>query len=198
MTFQSNYLESVKKQFEYYKMLGDRTFEQLMEGDLFWQNDPDSNSIAIIVNHLQGNMKSRWTDFLFSDGEKQWRNRDSEFEDRIKTKSELLMKWDEGWSRLFEALDTINSTNFDTEIYIRNQGHTVVEAINRQLCHYAYHVGQIVVIGKMIKKDQWLSLSIPNGHSKSYNEEKFAREKSRTHFTDELLGDKPLPDNETI
>jgi len=136
---QGNYLESIKKQFAYYKLLGEQTFAQLDDAALFWQYNPDSNSIAIIVNHLWGNMRSRWTDFLTSDGEKTWRNREEEFEDMIQTREDLLTKWEEGWNCLFEAINCINTANFETEVYIRNQGHSIVEAINRQLAHYAYH-----------------------------------------------------------
>jgi len=184
-----NYLESVTKQFQYYKMLGDKTIAQLEEKDLFWQYNPESNSIAITVNHLWGNMLSRWTDFLTSDGEKEWRQRDLEFEDIIKTEKELLEKWETGWQCLFEALASLNDTNFETIIYIRNQGHTIMEAINRQLAHYSYHVGQIVYIGRMIKGTDWQSLSIPKGASKAFNTEKFSQDRKRQHFTDEFLKD---------
>ncbi|MBW2937688.1 DUF1572 domain-containing protein [Aureisphaera sp. CAU 1614] len=184
-----NYLESVTKQFQYYKMLGDKTIAQLDEKDFFWQYNPESNSIAITVNHLWGNMLSRWTDFLTSDGEKEWRQRDLEFEAIIKTKIELLEKWEAGWQCLFEALATLNDTNFETIIYIRNQGHTVMEAINRQLAHYSYHVGQIVYVGRMIKGTDWQSLSIPKGASKAFNTEKFSQDRKRQHFTDEFLKD---------
>lgn len=186
---EKNYLESVTKQFLYYKSLGENTFSQLEEADLFWQFNEESNSIAIIVNHLAGNMKSRWTDFLTSDGEKNWRNRDKEFEDIITSKKELLEHWKEGWQCLFQALESINEENFYTEIYIRNMAHTIVEAINRQSTHYAYHVGQIVYIGRMIKGKNWKSLSIPKGQSTSYNKEKFALPKRKEHFTDEFLKD---------
>ena len=188
---QKNYLESVIKQFQYYKLLGDKTFEQLDDEELFWQYNTGSNSIAIIVNHLWGNMKSRWTDFLTSDGEKEWRNRDLEFESVINSRAELLEKWEEGWSCLFDALRSINENNFDTVVYIRNQGHTIVEAVNRQLAHYAYHTGQIVFIGKMVKGENWRSLSIPKGKSSEFNIEKFAKGKHREHFTDEFIKNKP-------
>ncbi len=188
---QKNYLTSIHKQFQYYKLLGEQTFNQLEEKDLFWQYNPASNSIAIIVNHLWGNMKSRWTDFLNSDGEKEWRNRDMEFEGVIQSKKELLEKWEDGWQCLFTAFGSINENNFDTEIYIRNQGHTIVEALNRQLAHYAYHVGQIVYIGRMIKGNGWKSLSIPKGKSVAFNKEKFSQEKSIHVFTNEPAGDIP-------
>ena len=174
MELELNYLESIKKQFEYYKLLGELTFNQLEEKELFWQFDETSNSISIIVNHLWGNMKSRWTDFLITDGEKNWRNRDLEFESVIQSKKELIAKWNEGWKCLFTALNSINKDNFYTEIYIRNQGHSVMEAINRQLTHYSYHIGQLVFIGKIIKKVEWKSLTIPKGKSSNYNKEKFS------------------------
>lgn len=182
----NNYLFSVKKQFEYYRSLGEKTIRQLEEKDLFWQYNSDSNSIAIIVNHLWGNMLSRWTDFLTSDGEKVWRKRDNEFEPVIKSKDELLNKWNEGWKCLFDALESINESNFYTKVYIRNQEHTIIEAINRQLTHYAYHVGQIVYIGKMIKGQQWESLSIPKGKSDEFNKLKFSKGKHKGFFTDDL------------
>ncbi|SNR32346.1 DUF1572 family protein [Lutibacter flavus] len=175
---EANYLESAKKQFEYYKMLGEKTFSQLDEMELFWQYNLDSNSIDIIVNHLWGNMKSRWTDFLTTDGEKNWRKRDQEFEYVIKSKSEFIKKWNDGWECLFTALDSINKDNFNTKVYIRNERHTVVEAINRQLAHYAFHIGQIVYIGRIIKADKWKNLSIPKGKSLEFNEEKFAAQKT--------------------
>lgn len=181
-----NYIQSAKKQFEYYKILGQKTFEQLTEDELQWQYDSESNSIAIIVNHLWGNMTSRWTDFLDADGEKEWRNRDMEFESVIKNKEDLLKKWEDGWSCLFKALSTINKDNFNTEIYIRNQVHSIVEAVNRQMAHYAYHIGQIVFIGKMIKGNDWTSLSIPKGHSEKFNKDKFSKGKHKGHFTDDL------------
>ena len=182
-----NFISSVKKQFQYYKMLGDKTFAQVSDEDLFWQSPSENNSIAIIVNHLYGNMQSRWTDFLTTDGEKDFRNRDQEFENLIKTRAELTAKWSEGWQTLFSALDSVNEQNFDQLVYIRNQGHTITEAINRQLAHYAYHVGQIVLIGQMRRGKDWQSLSIPKGASKIYNKKKFAQEKKRGHFTDEFL-----------
>jgi len=189
-SFITNFLDSTKKQFDYYKLLGDRTFAQISDKDLFWQSPSENNSIAIIVNHLHGNMLSRWTDFLTTDGEKDFRNRDQEFENIIKTRADLNAKWSEGWQVLFTALDSVNETNFEQLVYIRNQGHTIVEAINRQLAHYAYHVGQIVLIGQMRRGKDWQSLSIPKGDSKIYNQKKFAQEKKRSHFTDEFLNEK--------
>jgi hypothetical protein len=186
----NDYLESAKKQFEYYKVLGEKTFAQLSDEQLFWQYNEESNSITTIVKHLWGNMLSRWTDFLNTDGEKEWRNREAEFENDIKDKEELMAKWHEGWTCLFNALDSVDMNNIDTIVYIRNTGHTVTEAINRQLAHYAYHVGQIVFIGKMVLNEKWSSLSIPRGNSKAYNDERFAQPKKVGHFTDEYIKNK--------
>jgi len=180
------YLNSVRKQFEYYKSLGEKTIDQLNEKDLFWQYNEESNSIAITVNHLWGNMKSRWTDFLTTDGEKEWRNRDLEFESIIKSKVELISKWNDAWNCLFEALASINNENFDTKVYIRNQEHSIIEAINRQLAHYSYHIGQIVYIGKMIKGSEWKSLTIPKGKSTQFNQDKFSKGKHKGHFSDDI------------
>lgn len=183
----TSYLESVKKQLEYYKMLGEKTFAQLPEEALFQRPGPESNSIAVIVQHLWGNMLSRWTDFLNTDGEKEWRLRDAEFEDGLATRDEMMARWDEGWECLFAALTSLTEADLDRTVYIRNQGHTVMEAINRQLAHYPYHVGQIVYLGKMAKGAGWESLSIPRNRSEAYNADKFAQPKQKGHFTDEFL-----------
>ena len=180
-----SYLLSAVKQFQYYKKLGERTMDQLEDAQLFYEPAKDANSIAIIVKHLWGNMRSRWTDFLESDGEKSWRERDTEFADDIKEVDELAEKWEEGWQVLFKALMALKEEDLDRIIYIRNEGHTVVEAINRQLGHYAYHVGQIVYIGKLINGENWKSLTIPKNQSEAFNAEKFSQEKQRKHFTDE-------------
>jgi len=187
---ENEYLESCIKQFEYYKLLGEKAMAQLPDDKLFWQFNEQSNSIAIIVQHFWGNMLSRWTDFLTTDGEKEWRNRDAEFESGINTREGLLKKWNEGWDRLLSTLKQLTSEDLKKIIYIRNQGHTVMEAINRQLAHYPYHVGQIIYIAKMIADNDWQSLSIPKGASKSFNAEKFSKPKSKQHFTEELLKEK--------
>jgi uncharacterized damage-inducible protein DinB len=142
-------------------MLGEKTFAQLSDDKLFWKYNEESNSIATIVKHLWGNMLSRWTDFLTTDGEKEWRKRDAEFENDIKTRQELLDKWNEGWDCLSNAIDALTTNDLEKIIYIRKQPQTVTEAINRQLTHYSYHVGQIVFLGKMLAGNGWASLSIP-------------------------------------
>ncbi len=183
---ETSYLESVIKQFDYYKSLGDKTLEQLNFGEIQKEFVKDSNSIAIIVKHIAGNMLSRWTNFLTEDGEKTWRHRDSEFIDSFQTKAEVLLYWNKGWNCLFDAIRPLQTNQLGDIIYIRNQGHTITEAINRQLAHYAYHVGQIVFLGKLLKGNEWVSLSIPKGQSATYNQEKFSKEKGRRHFTDDL------------
>jgi tartrate dehydratase beta subunit/fumarate hydratase class I family protein len=178
------YLESVRKQFLYYKTLGEKAMEQLEPEQLFVAVNQDTNSIAVIVKHLSGNMLSRWTNFLTTDGEKEWRHRDAEFENNLRTKEAVLATWNKGWDCLFDALNSLQPEQLSQIIYIRNEGHTVVEAINRQLAHYPYHVGQIVFYAKMLKKGDWESLSIPRNKSNSYNQDKFAQEKSIKNFTD--------------
>ena len=184
------FLLAVRKQFEYYKLLGEQTIERLTIEQLNWQFNNESNSVAMIVKHLHGNMISRWTDFLTTDGEKEWRNRDSEFNNDDMTIDELLKLWQSGWQCLFEALPSITDDDLVKVIYIRNQGHTLIEAINRQLAHYPYHVGQIVFIGKMLLDNQWASLSIPRGNSSAFNRERFEHPKSIHHFTAEYFPNK--------
>ncbi|MCT3733425.1 DUF1572 family protein [Elizabethkingia anophelis] len=181
------YLQSVKKQFSYYKALAEKTFAQLTEEQLFWQYNEESNSIAIIAKHLAGNMLSRWTDIFNTDGEKEWRNRDAEFENDFQSKVELIEFWNKGWNIFQTTLESLKDEDLEKVIYIRNQGHTVLEAINRQLAHYPYHVGQIVFIGKMICNQNWESLSIPRNTSADYNQNMFNKPKHRADFTDETL-----------
>jgi Protein of unknown function (DUF1572) len=183
----NSYLESVKKQFLYYKTLGEKAMDQLEAEQLFVSINEDTNSIATIVKHLSGNMLSRWTDFLTSDGEKEWRNRDAEFVETIKTKEELLAVWNKGWDCFLSTLNGLETEQLSQIIFIRNEGHTVIEAINRQLAHYPYHIGQIVFYAKMLKNSEWTSLSIPKNKSNNYNSKKFSKEKSIQHFTDEEL-----------
>lgn len=181
-----SYLKSIIKQFEYYKGLGDKTFKQLSFDDMQWQSSESANSISIIVKHLAGNMRSRWTNFLTEDGEKAWRNRDDEFINSFNSKEEVIAAWESGWFCLFNALKPLNSSQLENIVYIRNGGHTVTEAINRQLAHYAYHIGQIVFLGKLLKGEDWQPLSIPKGKSSKFNEAKFNQEKAKRHFTDDL------------
>lgn len=168
------YLESAKKQFTQYKLLGEKAMSQIPEEKLFWFYNSESNSVSTIVKHLWGNMLSRFTDFLNSDGEKPWRQREAEFDNDINTREDLMNRWNAGWACVFEAIAPLTSGDLNRIIYIRNEKHTVLDALNRQLTHYAYHVGQIVFLGKMICGEHWQSLSIPRGGTDRFNEEKFS------------------------
>jgi hypothetical protein len=181
-----SYLISVRKQYQYYKELGEKAMNQLNEEQLFWQYNEESNSIAVLVNHIAGNMLSRFTDFLTSDGEKPWRNRDEEFVNRFNNKEELVAYWNKGWECLFQTMDQLANEDLERIVYIRNEGHTIVEALNRQLAHYPYHIGQMVFIAKMLKNGQWQTLSIARNKSVEYNQGKFSQEKGRRHFTDNV------------
>ncbi len=163
--------ELFSKRFLYYKSLADAAFEQISEEDFFWKYNEESNSIAIIVQHIAGNMLSRWTNFLVEDGEKPWRNRDREFENTFATKNELIDYWEKGWACLLHALQKINDDNLETEIFIRGEKYTVMDAVLRQLAHYPYHIGQIIYIAKMRKNTSWKSLSIPRNQSALYNQQ---------------------------
>ena len=182
----NNYKESLSKEFNYYKSLGEKTLDQLSDAELNWTPNEASNSVATLVKHLSGNMRSRWTNIFKEDGEKPWRNRDKEFITDKWDKKNVLKQWNLGWDCFFDAFNQFDATDLDKIIYIRNQGHTVQEALNRQLAHYAYHVGQLVFIGKQIKNIDWKTLSIPKGKSADYNASKFSNKKSKTHFTEDL------------
>ncbi|MBK6936110.1 MAG: DUF1572 family protein [Chitinophagaceae bacterium] len=164
-----DYLQTVIKRLKYYKDLGDKTFEQLVEWDFHYQANPESNSIAVIMQHISGNMLSRWTNFLTEDGEKVWRKRDAEFEEQQKTKEELIAFWEEGWDCFLSAVSSLKKKDLKKKISIRGEKLTVTDAINRQLAHYPYHIGQIIYIAKAIKNVSWKNLSIPKGSSAEYN-----------------------------
>jgi len=163
-----HYLENAVKEFKGIKALGDKAFAQIKDEDFFWSPDEESNSIAIIVRHLHGNMISRWTDFLTTDGEKESRKRDEEFEKLFYTdKDDVISKWEKGWKKVLETVGSLKEDDLLKTVTIRNQPHTVIEAINRQLTHYSYHIGQIVFIAKHLMTDSWKSLSIPKAKKKS-------------------------------
>jgi len=191
MSVSEDFLRSANRQFLYYKTLGEKAIDQLEPEQLFVSLNNDTNSIATIVKHLHGNMLSRWTNFLTTDGEKESRNRDGEFDASTalsnQTKEQILSLWNEGWECLFNALNSLKPEDLSKIIYIRNEGHTVLEAINRQLAHYPYHVGQMVFYAKILKKTEWNSLSIPKNKSNDYNTDKFSKDKSKKHFTDDEL-----------
>lgn len=163
MTLENEYLKVVLERFRSVKDLGDKTISQLSEDDIHWNLNEASNSVAVIAKHLGGNMMSRWSDFLTSDGEKPYRNRDQEFEDDISSKRELITVWEKGWNTLFDTLNGLEDQDLLKRTNIRGESHTVLEAIERQMAHYAYHIGQIVYIGKQLKDENWESPSIPKG-----------------------------------
>lgn len=187
--FMSNdeiFLDSSKKLFRYYKGLADKAIHQLSEEQVLQKPNEASNSIALIVHHLTGNMISRFTDFLTTDGEKPWRNREAEFNEAYPNKAAMLVAWEKGWACLFTALDAMKPEDLSRLIYIRNEGQSVLEAFQRQLAHYSSHVGQIVYQAKVLKGDDFVSLSIPKGGSADFNKDKFSQEKGRRHFTEGL------------
>ena len=163
------FLQSSIQQFREYKSLGDKTFAQLQDNDFHFQPNESTNSIAVIITHLHGNMLSRWTNFLTEDGEKEWRQRDDEFETHAYSREKLLELWEEGWKIVFNTLESLQLSDLEKIIYIRSQPLTVIDAIHRQLTHYASHAGQIVMLGKIIKNTAWQSLTIPKGKSGKYN-----------------------------
>jgi Protein of unknown function (DUF1572) len=165
------FLDSVIKRFREYKTLGEKTFEQLKEEDMHFQPNEASNSIAVIIQHLHGNMLSRWTNFLTEDGEKERRKRDDEFEVHSFSKQQLVDKWNEGWMVLLSAVESLTKDDLSKTITIRSQPLNVVDAINRQLAHYGYHVGQIVYLGRWIRQGEWKSLSIPKNKSNEFNQQ---------------------------
>ena len=165
MKLEQAFLDSAIKRFREEKALGDKTMAQLNSEAMLWQPNETSNSIAIIIQHMHGNMLSRWTNFLTEDGEKEWRKRDAEFEPNVLSKEVLLHLWEEGWNTLFHTLNSLKPDDLLKTITIRSQPLLVVDAINRQLAHYSYHTGQIVQLGKWLLDAAWQNLSIPKGAS---------------------------------
>lgn len=157
------------KRFQYYKELAEKTFDQVSEEQLFWKYNEESNSIATLAKHLSGNMLSRWTEFLTEDGEKPNRNRDAEFENDINSKTEMLTAWERGWTVLFDALNQIKEENWNDPVHIRSEKLSILDAVLRQFAHYPYHIGQIVYIGKMLKNEDWKTLSIAKNQSEKLN-----------------------------
>ena len=170
------FLETTIKVFELYKEQDEVAFTQLDDKQLFHAPTAESNSVAVIMKHLWGNMLSRWTDFLTTDGEKEWRDRDSEFETTdIKTRTELMQKWEEGWACMFKALNALTPNDVDRKVFIRAEEYTVMRALQRQLAHYSSHIGQIVYVAKMLKGKDWKTMSIPKGKSKEFNAKMFGK-----------------------
>lgn len=177
-------ITSLRKLFGYYQDLGSKAMAQVKDEDLSRTIVEEGNSIAIVVKHLAGNMRSRFTDFLTTDGEKPWRDRESEFEGSYASREAMLADWNGGWTCLFGAMDALTDADLERLVVIRNESHTVQEALHRQLAHYAYHVGQIVLLARTFSDKQWTSLSIPRGGSNAFNAERFAKPVERRHFTD--------------
>ena len=170
MNMNRTFLDSAVKRLKEYKLLGEKTFDQLGEEQLNFQPNKESNSIAIIVQHLHGNMLSRWTNFLTEDGEKPWRNRDDEFELKIFTNQQITNLWTEGWETLLQTLSSLSDNDLTKTVSIRSEELSVIDAINRQIAHYSYHVGQIVFLGKWLKGEEWKSLSIPVKGTAAFND----------------------------
>jgi hypothetical protein len=167
--FTTSYVKDATDLLRYYKRLGDRAMAQAADPTLVASLDEESNSIAIIVKHVAGNMLSRWTDFLTSDGDKPSRNRDAEFEDPPKTREELLARWEAGWKCLFDALAQLTDADLNRTVYIRTEPHSVMQAIQRQVGHYSYHVGQIVYLAKHFSGAKWTALTVPRRKSAEFN-----------------------------
>jgi len=166
----AHYIDEARRQFRGHKRLGEGALAQLTDEQLFITLDPESNSVAIVVKHLAGNMRSRFTDFLTTDGEKPDRHRDQEFELTAKTtRTEIMQWWEQGWSCVFAALDSLTPEDVMRTVFVRHEPHTVLQAINRQLAHYAYHVGQIVFLAKHFRSTDWKTLSVPRGKSEEFN-----------------------------
>jgi uncharacterized damage-inducible protein DinB len=179
LKFTTNYLEDSLSLFRYYKKLGEGAIAQVSDEQLLAVLDPEMNSIAQIVKHMAGNMRSRWTNFLTSDGEKPDRHRDSEFEQPPATREALMNTWEAGWKCVFDALEPLNAADADRKVTIRGEAHSVMQAVNRQIAHYAYHVGQIVFLAKHLQHTRWKSLSIPRKQSDVFNRRVAAGEASQ-------------------
>src|SRR6202166_775960 len=165
----TSYVKDSTELFRYYKKLVERALAQCPEEGLFAALDEESNSIAIIVKHMAGNMRSRWRDFLTTDGEKPDRNRDTEFEEPPKTRAELMAMWESGWKLLFDALEPLSEADVTRTVTIRTEAHSVMQAINRQIAHYSYHVGQIAFLARHYAGPTWKSLTIPKKQSEEFN-----------------------------
>jgi hypothetical protein len=179
LQFTASYLEDSIHLLRYYKKLAERAISQATEPQLYQLLDEDANSIAIVMQHMAGNMKSRWTNFLSEDGEKPWRNRDSEFEQPPATRVALMQLWEEGWDCVFQAFDSLSDADLSRSVLIRGEAHSVMQAINRQVAHYSYHCGQIVLLAKHFQHTQWTSLTVPKGKSAAFNAKVLAREASQ-------------------
>lgn len=179
LQFTTSYLQDSLAVLRYYKTLAERAMAQVSDEQLTATLDPEMNSIAIMVKHLAGNMRSRWTNFLQSDGEKPDRNRDSEFVEPPHTRAGLMQIWEDGWNRVFAALEPLKDEDMNRVVKIRGEDHSVMQAINRQIAHYASHCGQIIFLAKHFKHADWTSLSVPRGKSQAFTQQVLAGEKSQ-------------------
>lgn len=171
----TEYIKNIQATFLQYKNLGEKAMVQVEEKRLFWAFNNDSNSIGMIVQHLSGNMLSRFTNFYEEDGEKPWRNRDKEFESLLSTKAEVMDAWNKGWDCFLNVVNHLHDLDLERTVYIRGEAHSVLEAVNRQLAHYSYHIGQIVFLSKMVAEKEWETLSIAKNKSVDFNEKKFGK-----------------------
>ena len=169
LKFTTSYVEDALAVFRQYKLLGERAMLQVSDEQLFVSLDEESNSIAIIVKHITGNMRSRWTDFLTTDGEKPSRNRDGEFVDPPATREVLMSDWEDGWACVFGAIEPLTDADLSRTVTIRGEAHSVMQAINRQLSHYPMHIGQIILLAKHYARDRWQTLSVPRNKSAEFN-----------------------------
>lgn len=179
-----NYLKDALSSFRNYKLMAEKALSQVSDEEFFRAPDPEANSLAVLVKHIAGNQRSRWRDFLTADGEKEDRLRDTEFEITTEARASLMEFWESGWQTLFDALEPLTAEDFSKTITIRGEPHTVCEAINRQLTHYAYHIGQITFLAKHFRSDDWQTLSVPRNRSEAFNEflaEKKAHGISKSH-----------------
>jgi hypothetical protein len=179
LQFTTSHLEDSLALFRYYKKLGEGALAQVTEEELCLTLDGEMNSIALIVKHMAGNMRSRWTDFLTTDGEKPDRQRDGEFVEPPATRAELMRVWEEGWDCVWCALGPLSETDLGSTVTIRGEKHSVMQAINRQVAHYPYHIGQIVMLAKHFRSEQWKSLTVPRNKSAEFNQKVAAGEKSQ-------------------
>ncbi len=175
----TSYLEDTLGVFRHYKKLAEAAIGQLSDEQLYISLDPEMNSVAVIMKHMAGNMRSRWSDFLTSDGEKEWRNRDAEFEDPPKSRMELLAHWESGWRTFLTSVSSLTEADLARRVTIRGEEHSVLQAINRQLAHYPYHCGQIIFLAKHLQHEHWRSLSVPRGASEEFNRRVAAGEASQ-------------------
>ncbi len=192
-----NYHTDAIQSFRNYKTMAERAMEQVSNEEFFRQIDPEANAIAVIVKHIAGNLNSRWRDFLATDGEKPERNRDAEFEIVDDTRESLMEFWEAGWQTLFDNIGPLTKQDFEKTITVRGEIHTIVEAINRQLAHYPYHIGQIVLLAKHFRSEDWKTLSVPKNKSAEFNQYLADRQSEGVRKTNRMEAPQEFADKET-